>query len=211
MTHNEFEVQYWTYYIFLENSFLHATRYVYLSKKNFSCYSYEFDSMLLTVATEVENVIKTIYREVIKSNNGEKKKKSITEWYNLVKNKIFTNFEYGELPEVSIRGRKLHFSPFKGFGVNTTWWSHYNSIKHDRYLNLTKANMENVLNALAALYCLESLFAMFLASYQPDTYDALLPLSKLFYNKNFKFKYCFEPIATYDEIDKYGNTTHVLE
>ncbi len=35
------------------------------------------------------------------------------------------------------------------------WWKSYNMIKHDRLDNISEANLENVLSALAALFLLE--------------------------------------------------------
>lgn len=212
LNHSNFENLYWSYYIFLENSFLHATRYVYLSCDNFACYSYEFNSLLLTFATEVENVIKTIYRffEI----NGKVKKgkpESLMQAYDEISHILFQNLTKGELPEVAVTGRSISLSPFDGFGKQSTWWSDHNAIKHDRQMNLQKANMKNVINALAGIYCLDSLFGIELEKKEPDTYDALLPLSNIFHNENFNFKYNFNPICTYNEIGNNGDITRVIK
>lgn len=42
--------------------------------------------------------------------------------------------------------------------TNPQWWKYYNKVKHERIdieIFLKKANLENVMNAIAALYILE--------------------------------------------------------
>lgn len=191
MTHKEFEDKCWSYYIFLENSFLHTTRYVYLSTDNFDTYSYEFDSLLLTVATEFENIIKIIY--ITMTGNQINPDNSIRLHYNRVKDTLFSRLTSGNIPEAKVISRDILLSPFYKFGKANTWWRAYTGIKHERLGNQHLAKMDNVLNALAAVFCLDCLFAIYLVPNPPDEnnqMDILLPQSNLFYCNNFSFRAC---------------------
>src|SRR5208283_5176357 len=63
----------------------------------------------------------------------------------------------------------ISFSPWKDWtvGKNPAWWGGYNDVKHKRHVHFHKANLENVLNALAGLYVLVGyLYGNELASHQ---------------------------------------------
>ena len=49
----------------------------------------------------------------------------------------------------------IQLQPFGEFETSMKWWKSYNLIKHDRLVNISEANLENILSALAALFLLE--------------------------------------------------------
>ena len=49
----------------------------------------------------------------------------------------------------------IQLQPFEELERAMKWWKSYNMIKHDRLDNISEANLENVLSALAALFLLE--------------------------------------------------------
>lgn len=67
------------------------------------------------------------------------------------------------------------------------WWNAFTDIKHNRYIQNTKANLENVLNCLGALYLMEMLCLKKITedSSEPDVFDES---SNLFTLKNWTSK-----------------------
>jgi len=74
--------------------------------------------------------------------------------------------------------------PFRNWSNRTTykspdWWGPYNEVKHDRINNLKKANLKNVVNALAGLYVLEMYLVKYIGNGDND-YDVPNDISRLF-------------------------------
>lgn len=58
----------------------------------------------------------------------------------------------------------VRLTPFDGWnntapGETLAFWKAYNSIKHDRISNYKEASLKNALDAMAALFCVEMLYA----------------------------------------------------
>lgn len=197
MSHDEFENQCWNYYLFLEEKFLHATQFVYLSKYNFTCYSHEFVNLLIITSIEFENIVKIIYRHTNGLDQSEKFNKPICNYYSEAIVPLFKLLEEGDTPLIKLNSQHVSFSPLVEFGKHRTWWSKYNDVKHSKTTNFRKANMWNVLNALSAVFAIDCLFLKCLAT---TPVDAPVLSSKLFYFENFRFNASFAPMCTTQEI-----------
>ena len=57
--------------------------------------------------------------------------------------------------KVNVSYFDIQLQPFEELERAMKWWKSYNMIKHDRLDNISEANLENVLSALAALFLLE--------------------------------------------------------
>ena len=144
---------YFRYYLLLENKFVSTLNYVELAKENFSTYSVEYAHQLLAIGSELD----TFFKIYCGFNSGERK--------NIID---YTQYIINAYPEiasqkVAINNTEIVISPYKewiSWNPNNAknlleWWNAYNLVKHNRQENISKASMENVVNALAALYLIE--------------------------------------------------------
>jgi len=129
--------------------------YIEPDDSNLNVYSHRIYELLLRTATEVESNCKGI----LKANGYAKAEKDM----NMID--YFKLAAVARLPEYKVlfdRWSTHHeFKPFADWNVTTyaplAWYQGYNNVKHDRYNNFKQANLENLMNALAAL--LSILFA----------------------------------------------------
>lgn len=205
MTRIEFDANCWPYYLYLENKFLEATQYVHLSPDNYKCYSYEYNSLLITTSTEFENILKIIYKSYGNPLTTTDRH-SNRELFSQIKDKLFIHVTHNTLPEVSIiNSSQMVFKPFDSFfsaDTSQTWWECYTNVKHWRIEKFTEANMENVLMALAAVFILDSLFMInnphkirALTSTEEREIDAPSKPSRLFLPRNFHFRAHYNDIV----------------
>ena len=142
--------RYWSMYRNLEEKVISIQKYIEFSEDNFSTYSDELLILLTIICSEVNTIYKLIDN---KSNN-------IIDFKRFVMNEK-NNFKDIVNEEVHlIKYNNIIFKPFEAWktdGYVLGWWNAYNKGKHERneLLNYEKANLENVLNALAGLFLLE--------------------------------------------------------
>ena len=125
--------------------------YVEPSDENINVYSHRLYELLLRTATEIESNFKGIL-----SSNG----------YPIASNMNIKN-DYYKVDKASIlhdykvifnRWKTYHeFRPFEAWNngtyVTLPWYQAYNEVKHNRYNEFSKANLGNVINAIAGLLC----------------------------------------------------------
>lgn len=173
MTNNVYVKNYWNYYLELEKQLNETSKFVEIAKDNYNTYSLEYLKLYLAICSEVDVLGKTIV-QISNQELFEKNKKhiNIQKWgYCLCEN--CSNIDAIDL----IFNNDLIVHPWhqgwkyiqgdKGYklankGVNPKWWVSYNKVKHQRVTltdkeNFKKANLENVLNSLGALYILETI------------------------------------------------------
>lgn len=164
MNRDDFCRLHWSYYLVLEKDFLDTERYIsfdlgdnYLYDShtihdygNSGAFSNEFVKQYQAICSEVDVVLKTICKELsgITANN-------MPAYTDLVLKKWKT------LSEQKVRMNTIELQPFKNWKPSPSysapdWWTPYNRVKHERLENFRKANLKNVMNALAGLYILES-------------------------------------------------------
>ena len=144
MTRSDFEKKYWNYYIHLEQRFMDIEPYVYFDRTNFSVYSYEFVSQLQAIGAETDVLLK-----VLCGYPGDKNKNMYH-----YRQDILPSYPNIAEQSVDVRYFNLSLTPFSNLDTGLEWWQNYNAIKHDRQNNMTKANLETVLTALAGLFLL---------------------------------------------------------
>ena len=174
MNREDFLIDYWKYYIMLENDFINKINNIKLSEDNYSVYSDEYVKQLQTIGSEFD----VICRQVCECNNSDHTNISnYADW-------IFKNVSDITLVKINIRyQRVLQIEPFKGWKRDKPgelfWWSAYNCVKHNRTNNFSQGNLKNVLNALGALYYMEMFLIKKIGS-QTDEIDVPNSFSKLF-------------------------------
>ena len=167
----KFYSQYWKHYSALEEKVMATDNYVTIDKDNYNTFSIEYDILLQAICSEIDVVAKRLCLEYDANSSAN----DIMEYLEIfvqhpdeLENKKITLYSYNiELfPWKNISG--FHIENGKKVRNLPDWWTGYNAIKHRRInstksnneftiteRNIKKANLKNVLNALAALYSLE--------------------------------------------------------
>lgn len=130
MDRHEFLTQYWRYYLYLEEDFIQLTRYVDLYPENFQIFSDEIHKQLISVGVEFENIFKKI---CVLLNIALLDKPNINDFKRWIpKEEINIKVIYSL--------NQFNLSPFKIEKGKILWncWNQYNSIKHNRIMNLKK-------------------------------------------------------------------------
>jgi hypothetical protein len=147
MNRNDFQKVFWSYYLNLEERFINTIKYVEVAKNNYSTYSIEYTSLLLSICSEIDVIFKKI------CGFNQKKYKCINDYFSIVSSKFPDIVQEKVIYSFS----SINLMPFNGWNAfqSPIWWTNYNKLKHGRLNNFTLGNLKNVLNALAALYTLE--------------------------------------------------------
>lgn len=141
----------WNYYLTVEEDLKQLARFVEFHEDNFECFSIEKIRILVASCTGIEAICKQICKRI----NPASKADTITKY----QKEIIA--AYPKLPKFRVYMKKygLEFNPWENWenvgslvGKSPDWWKSYTSIKHNRHEDYKKANLKNVLNAVAALF-----------------------------------------------------------
>lgn len=173
----EFLKIHWNYYLMLEEDFRKTIRFVELDPSNFNTFSVEFSKQLQSICSEFDVICKSI----CKFYNCKSSASNIQAYAAIILSSL-PDITCSKVSIIGIDGVIL--TPLK-FWIQTPyqspkWWKEYNAVKHNRFENFNKANLENVLNALAALYILELNLLKLICIRDGDTYDIPHKASDLF-------------------------------
>lgn len=186
MDRREFNFRYWRYYLALEEDFRKTIRFVEIHESNFNTFSIEFNKQLQAICSEIDVICKQIclfkYEE---TRNIKQYGNIILKEYNDINSRI-----------VKVKNHTdLKLQPFQEWKLRPTysspqWWKDYNDVKHNRTNHYSKANLENVFNALAGLYLLEMFFIKDLSSIKEEIDIPNIP-SKLFEIESWQSKHSY--------------------
>ena len=192
----EFIKNYWLHYLLLEKDFLATQRYLEIDEFNGRAYSNEYLKQYQSICSEIDVFCKEfcgILNSNSKADNIHKYCKSIIDYdCSFSDKKIYVKFWRKEIQpwlnwtykiNIDKNGiRKISSNPPK-------WWTIYNKVKHQRttmlrsYSNIPfykLANQENIVNALGALFMLETTCFAYLACQEKKKLSIPLPMSQLF-------------------------------
>ena len=155
MNKDEFIKVYWKQYRLLERDLIQTDDYVSIEKDNYNTFSSQYTKLLLTTCSEMDSIAEILcgmHENKIPFGIKNKLDLLIEEYPNLKKYRVNTKYPY------DIK----NIAPMVKFDDSVSdWWQAYNDIKHRRMetneagrYNYTKANLKNVLYAMAALYIL---------------------------------------------------------
>ncbi len=150
--------QFWTHYLSLENSLKEISEYISIRKDNYKSYSFKNMQLYFSVCTDIDSVLKHIrdslsLNRIRQPNIGHHKEMLLEHFPLICQSKVF----------LDISGEKLGFQPFDSLledNKKLDWWDAYNDVKHQRPEKFHKANIENLLNAFAALHILNLVYAI---------------------------------------------------
>lgn len=140
----------WNYLLSLEQDIIRLSNYIEFADKNFDTYSIELLKLNLAIGSEIDVVMKLL----CKSYFPEKKFSTIKDY------KLFINDNLTEIisETILIPRYDIVLRPFEEMGIlekgiykNPFWWENYNSMKHRRDLEYTKANLKNLIYSFGAL------------------------------------------------------------
>ena len=156
MTKDEFQRKYWRYYLILEEDFLKTIRFVELDINNFNTYSVEYTKQYQSICSEVDVICKSICKYIDNNSTANK----FPQYVQTILN--YSTDITKRIIKVD-KNEDILLQPFENLTIvddykPLDWWQSYNSIKHNRLHNYKMANLKNILNALGALYILESYF-----------------------------------------------------
>lgn len=163
-------------YQIIEADFLQFIRTIPLHEDHFSVYSNVLRDIILRACVEIEVFFKEWGRYEFTDKAGKfrlhvesirKNGEQIQSKYWKIKDYYYFNSLYK--PAVYVRHFGTAIDPFKNWTLKKPpkWWDAYNSIKHDGHLYYKKANYENALNSLAALFqlhCMQLFSLIYLRS-----------------------------------------------
>lgn len=146
MSTRNIDLLYWNYFIALESNLVEISRFIEFSPDNFDTYSIELSHLFLAASSEVDVLCKELCTIVSPSDKAT----YIEDYRQILISKI---------PDITtafviIPRYSLQITPWKEWstGKNPQWWIDHNKVKHDRTNNYNRANLENVLNSLSALF-----------------------------------------------------------
>ena len=148
-------------YKILENKIIESSNFVSIDRTNYATFSASFIFLLLSICSEIDSVSAEYCKLIAPDSDNfggiiNKIELIISKHPNLRNKRIDTKEPF----------ERQSFVPFAKLEKdNSSWWSDYNKIKHNRTekdsngrYNYQKANLKNVLHAIASLYILLFLF-----------------------------------------------------
>lgn len=194
----QFIKSYWNYYIELEDQLLATKKYVDFDESNYKTFSVEYLKLLQATCSEID-VVGKIIAETYDSAFKKVDNKNIQKWGLYVhsafpeiensavlflNDKEITPWMNWDYETYYNKDNKLRYR-LKGAKKNPAWWTAYNKVKHERTspykegkTNYSRANLENLILAMAALYIIEIKFIKLLSP--DDTATDVINQSKLF-------------------------------
>lgn len=152
--------EYFNYFLELERDFFVTEPYVTIDRDNFKTFSVQYNRIYQSICSEIDCLLK----ELCKHLEPDKNVKMLGAYCPIIQ----LHFKYFNDETVCYNKSRIEVQPWKGWKESQApkWWSSYNAVKHKRmqintetgWPNYKCANLENVLNALAALYIVEQYY-----------------------------------------------------
>ena len=140
----------WRYFLILEEDLINLSRYIEFTDDNFSTYSTELASLLLSAGSEIDVVAKQICLKLKKNSKAN----NILQYGNQIAASIPSIGEF----KISLPKYGLELRPWANWSVkprkNPYWWKSYNNVKHQRHTHYKEASLKNTLNAIGGLFIL---------------------------------------------------------
>lgn len=152
--------EYFNYYLELEKDFFLTEPYVTIEKDNFATFSIQYNRIYQSICSEIDSLLKVLCRQL----DGKCKADKLSTYCKVIQE----SFPHFNSEIVYFYKSRIELQPWKEWTAEKAplWWTMYNKVKHHR-VEINKetekpyyqyANLENVLNALAALYIVEEYY-----------------------------------------------------
>lgn len=152
---------FWNSYKRLEKEVMLLSDCIHIDENQLKVYSMRIGDLLIRAAIEAETLVKNLYHAYGGEKPGGKDLYFDTDCFGLLENKwkITRKQIYVTSPYFYFGDEKnkiltpLHKAHKRG-SSSSDWQKAYQAVKHDRALNLSSANIGNLLKAMGALYIL---------------------------------------------------------
>ena len=134
------------YFSCLEDDLVELSRWIEFSAANEAAYSIELARLLMTAAAEVDVVAKALCAAI----NRQRDASSI----NVYQEVLIAAVPMLPDAQVTMPRFGMTFRPWASWAVPKSppeWWQGNNKVKHQRHTHFDRANLKNVLNAVAGL------------------------------------------------------------
>ena len=182
ITLSQFIKSYWNYYLELEEQLIQTKRFVDFDISNYKTFSIEYLKLLQATCSEIDVVAKII-AEKFEPSFSKLDNKNIQKWGYVIQ-KYFKEIQHNKVCFLN----DFYITPWRNWGYEQykdkknsirykllngaetpQWWTAYNKVKHERTshyqngkTNYCRANLENLISAMAALFILETNFISYL-------------------------------------------------
>lgn len=212
----EFQEIVWAHYLEIEQEFCKSISYVSLDKDNFSTFSEKYFTLYQLIGSEIDVVSKELCHLIDSTNS---KCDNIHHYCKILSTKLTSLTS----EKVWVRTLDQIIVPWDGWtfkvykdknniekisGVPPKWWTLYNKTKHTRTTTLSSynkpfykyANLENVLNSLAALFILDMYIFRELSKNLSgiDTFKSAIKESNIFILEAINSNHCPPMVEDYD-------------
>lgn len=148
---NQVDYSVWRYFLGLESEFIKSLDYVEFSDRNKNTFSNSFARQFVSICSEFEGLTKKLGKHKTGNTLG-----------NVGQYKEFYLEYYPDLPSQSVIVDEYKYPeiiPFASWAQGKlVWWDSYTEIKHKGSSYHEYGNLSNVVNALAALLLIESIY-----------------------------------------------------
>jgi len=206
---------FWSIYNQIEKEFKELSYFIYIDRKQLKTYSVKIAELILRVVSECENIsseICKIEKIKFKDKKGHIRKSvyfneyvdRLNDIFNLedkLVNPIYENIDQNAFYSKLIPFRKEKRRVDGKEKEILSWYYSYNKIKHDRVKNYKEANLENLINGLAALFLL-NIYYNNKVFYSKDNYNLDLIINNIeSFSDVFEVDYAIK-LENIDKIDE---------
>ena len=152
-----YEQMVWASYEPLEDTFIDFLSYVPWTQKHKEVWSPKLANLLLNIGSIIDSTFRSYLESPtlntakdINEIRSDQRKQKITA-FQKVYDDVYS-FSNRDVYLLSPEEKLIPWSNWQKQDTSLKWWTAYNKVKHDRFKNITEANLENTLNALSGLF-----------------------------------------------------------
>lgn len=152
-----YEQMVWASYESLEDAFIDFLSYVPMTHKHKEVWSPKLANLIVNIGSTIDSTFKSYLESPtldtakdIDKIRSDQRKQTIYAFQ-----KVYDagySFSNREVYLLAPAEKLMPWSNWQKQDTPPIWWTAYNKVKHDRFKNITKANLENTLNALSGLF-----------------------------------------------------------
>lgn len=150
---------YWSVFKNLEKELIELSNQIHIDDNQLNVYSVKISELLIRTVVEIESIVKELYFIIGGTKPNDNNLyfdtdciKLLDEKWKLSKKKVFISaFNFYLINDENKILTPLKRADKRG-SSSSNWQTAYQAVKHNRVKNLSKGNLKNLMNGLAALY-----------------------------------------------------------
>ncbi len=150
-------LQIWEEYCTLEKEFKEIISHIPLVENHLKVWSFKIGDLLIVLGSVMDSFFKLSLNDKEFDNINmitelrNKERHDMSDYRNIFENKYHLSIK-----KVYIRRLDIFCEPFKLWSQNKSpdWWEDHQAVKHNRFINKEKAQLESLLNGMAGLFLL---------------------------------------------------------